>query len=100
MSKKSKEFSKKLLIQESILIWITTIALIVLAFICIIQGYEGELPWLAVMVGLPWSAYGVSQACYYKKSRIENSEGGIVFASALQDCNLNNEIEDSEIEET
>lgn len=96
MSKKSKEFSKKLLIQESILIWITTISLIVLAFVCIFRGYEGELPWLAVMIGLPWSAYGVSQACYYKKSSIENSEGGIVFASALQDFNCN---EDSEIEE-
>lgn len=96
MSKRSKEFSKKLLIQESILIWITTISLIVLAFVCIFRGYEGELPWLAVMIGLPWSAYGVSQACYYKKSRIENSEGGIVFASALQEFNQN---EDSEIEE-
>lgn len=96
MSKKSKEFSKTLLIQESILIWITTIALIVLAFVCIIRGYEGELPWLAVMIGLPWTAYGVSQACYYKKSSIENSEGGIVFASALQDFNCNN---DSEIDE-
>lgn len=35
--KKNKiEFSKSLLIQESILIWITTISFIVLAFFCVI----------------------------------------------------------------
>ena len=61
MTKRSKkEFSKVLLIQESILIWLITIALIGLAYICIISGYLGSLPWLAGMIGFPWSAYGVS----------------------------------------
>lgn len=32
---KKKEFSKLLLIQESILIWIVTIVLLILAFVCI-----------------------------------------------------------------
>ena len=35
--KKKIEFSKALLIQESILIWITTLSFIVLAFYCVMN---------------------------------------------------------------
>lgn len=77
------EFSKKLLIQESILIWIVTIAFLVLAFICIFTGSCQELPWLTAMAGFPWSAYGVSQACYYKKAMKENTEGGIKYETTM-----------------
>lgn len=80
---KKREFSKNLLVQESILIWITTLALIVLAYICILNDYIGELPWLSVMVGLPWAAYGVSQAFYYNKSKKENTKDGIKYESVL-----------------
>ena len=71
-NKKKKEFSKKLLVQESMLIWIMTLALIALSFICILTGAYAELPWLTAMVALPWTAYGVSQAYYYKKAEKEN----------------------------
>ena len=84
-NKKDKQFSKKLLIQESILIWIVTISFLVLAFICVFNGYFGELPWLAAMAGFPWTAYGVSQACYYRKSTKENTEGGIVYLQAQKE---------------
>lgn len=80
---KKKEFSKTLLIQESILIWITTIAMIFLAFYCIKYDYLGELPWIAAMCGFPWTAYGVSQACYYKKAEKENIKGGIKYDSVM-----------------
>ena len=66
--KKKKEFSKTLLIQESILIWVHTIAMIVLAYICVFRSSYAELPWLTAMVALPWTAYGVSQHAYYKKA--------------------------------
>mgnify|MGYP003303378691 CR=1 FL=1 len=66
--KKKKEFSKLLLIQESVLIWIISLSFIVLAFYCISLGYTGTLPWLAAMVSFPWAAYGVSQMFYYRKS--------------------------------
>lgn len=79
-----KEFSKLLLIQESLLIWIVTIAFIILAFYCVIQSYLGSLPWLSTMVAFPWSAYGISQAFYYNKSKAENIQGGIKFESAIQ----------------
>lgn len=58
--KRNKEFSKWLLVQESILIWITTLALLGLAYLCIIFGYLGTIPWLASLCALPWAAYGVS----------------------------------------
>lgn len=56
-NKKNTEFSKKLLIQESILIWITTLTFLVLAVFCILRDYIGELPWLTAMIAFPWAAY-------------------------------------------
>ena len=84
---KKKEFSKLLLIQESILIWIVTIVLLILAFVCIKQEYFGELPWIAAMVGFLWSAYGVSQMYYYKKSMAENTKDGIKYDTVMQSLN-------------
>ena len=71
-NKKKKEFSKILVAQESILIWIMTLSFIILAFICIDRQYFGELPWLTAMVAFPWTAYGVSQGFYYNKAKAEN----------------------------
>ena len=65
--KKKTEFSKVLLIQESALIWIMTLAFLGLAALCIIKDYTGSLPWLTAMISLPWTAYGVSQCFYYNK---------------------------------
>ena len=70
--KPKKEYSKSLLIQESALIWVVTIGMMFIAFVCIIRGFTGTLPWLAAMVAFPWTAYGVSQAFYYKKSKSSN----------------------------
>lgn len=85
--KRHGEFSKVLLIQESILIWIITIAFIGLAYVCILLGYLGSLPWLSAMVSLPWGAYGVSQAFYYKKSQAENTKNGVKYESVMQTLN-------------
>lgn len=83
--KQKKEFSKTLLIQESALIWISTLAYIVLAFYCIYNGYMGSLPWLTASASLPWAAYGVSQVYYYKKSMAENTKDGIKYASVMKE---------------
>ena len=84
--KQNKEFSKTLLKQESALIWIMSLSFIVLAFYCIYEGFTGSLPWLAAMVGFPWTAYGVSQAFYYRKSMAENTSGGIKYESVLAEA--------------
>ena len=83
MGLQKSEFSKFLLKQESALIWIMSLSFIILAFYCIHEGFTGSLPWLAAMVGFPWTAYGVSQAMYYKKSMAENTCGGIKYESVL-----------------
>lgn len=77
------------MIQESVLIWIMTIAFIILAYICIINQYFGELPWLSVMIGLPWTAYGASQAFYYKKAMAENTKDGIKFETTMAEFDPN-----------
>jgi hypothetical protein len=91
IKKEKKEFSKVLLIQESILIWVVTLAFILLAFTCITNQYFGELPWLAAMAAFPWTAYGVSQACYYKKSEKENTRDGIKFESVMAQLTNDND---------
>ena len=83
------EFSKKLLIQESLLIWVVTLAFIVLAFVCIQNQYFGELPWITAMAACPWGAYAVGQSFYYRKAEKENTEGGIKYASMMQSFKTN-----------
>lgn len=83
--KQKREFSKTLLIQESALIWISTLAYIVLAFYCMYNGYMGSLPWLTASASLPWAAYGVSQVYYYKKSMAENTKDGVKYASVMKE---------------
>lgn len=85
--KKKTEFSKRLLLQESILIWIITLSFIALAFYCVTNQYFGELPWLAAMCGFPWTAYGVSQACYYRKAEKENTRGGVKYDTVMHELN-------------
>ena len=82
---KKMEFSKRLLFQESLLIWIITISFIILAFVCVTNQFFGELPWLAAMCGFPWTAYGASQAFYFRKAERENTQGGIKYETVMAD---------------
>ena len=88
--KEKRTFSKTLLVQESVLIWIITLAFLGLAALCILKDYTGSLPWLTAMVSLPWTAYGVSQGFYYNKSKKENTKDGIKYESVMAE--LNNEL--------
>ena len=71
------------------LIWIITIAFIILAFLCIEKQYVGELPWLVAMCSFPWTAYGASQAFYFKKAEKENTRGGIKYETTMSQYNKN-----------
>lgn len=82
---KTGEFSKWLLFQETILIWIITITFLILAFICIYNQFLGELPWLTAMSAFPWTAYGVSAGFYYRKAERENTKGGIKFETVMRE---------------
>lgn len=92
--KHKTEFSKALLIQESILIWIITIACLALAFICIINQYFSELPWITTMIACPWTAYGVSQGFYYKKAEKENTKDGIKYETTMAQLESSNPFEE------
>lgn len=94
--KKKKEFSKALLIQESVLIWVITLAFLALAAFCVWKDYTGSLPWLTAMVSLPWTAYGVSQCFYYNKAKNENTKNGIKYETIMAELgNQENEEEES-----
>ena len=82
---KKQEFSKTLLVQESLLIWIHSLAMLILAYICVFRGYYAELPWLTAMSSLPWAAYAISQRAYYKKSQAENTKDGINNETVMAD---------------
>ena len=90
LKKSRQEFSKWLLIQETALIWITTLVFLILAAVSIKNGYIGELPWLTAMAAFPWTAYGVSQAFYYKKSMAENTKDGIKYDTTMMELNIDN----------
>ena len=83
------EFSKRLLLQESMLIWIITIAFIILAFVCVANQFFGELPWLTAMCAFPWTAYGASQAFYFRKAEKENTQGGIKYETVMHEYQTN-----------
>lgn len=76
-------FSKVLLVQESILIWLVTICCIIFAFICIFRDSYIELPWISALCSLPWASYAITANAYYKKSCSENTKGGIIYDSRL-----------------
>ena len=83
MKKKGKEFSKFLLVQESVIIWVITLSFIALAYRAMDTGYIGSLPWLAAFPTVAWGAYGISQSMYYKKSAQENTKGGVIYETAM-----------------
>ena len=80
------EFSKQLIKDIRILLWIITISSIVLAFYCVHLGYTGTIPWIAALVGLPWSAHGVVCSFYLNMAKSDHKQGGITFEKMLIDA--------------
>ena len=84
-TKTKLEFSKKLIMDIRVLLWIVTLAGIALAFYCIHLGYLGTLPWISALVGLPWSAHGVVCSFYLNMAKSDHSQGGITYELAMKD---------------
>ena len=82
--KKKLDFSKRLILDIRILLWIVTIAAIALAFLCIIYGYIGSLPWIATLVGLPWRAHGIVCSFYLNMAKSDHKQGGITYDMAMK----------------
>lgn len=76
------EYSKRVVRDIRVLLWVVTVGGLLLAAYCIYSGYIGSLPWLSAMVGLPWSAHGVVCSFYLNMAKSDHSEGGITFETA------------------
>ena len=76
------EFSKRLIADIRILLWVVTVGGLVLAAWCIHRGYTGSLPWLSAMVGLPWAAHGTVCTFYLNMAKADHQTGGITFEAA------------------
>lgn len=79
-SKKKLEYSKRLISDIRYLLWFVTVGGFLLAVICIYKGFQGSLPWISAMVGLPWSAHGVVCAFYLNMAKSDHKDGGITMA--------------------
>lgn len=91
MSKRKKEeYSKRLVSDIRSLLWIVTVGGLILAFYCVKNNYTGSLPWIAAMVGLPWTAHGAVCSCYLNMAKSDHREGGITYETAkAQNFNIN-----------
>jgi len=79
---KKPEFSKRLIADIRLLLWVVTLGGLALAAYCIHEDYVGALPWLSAMVGLPWTAHGVVCSFYLNMAKSDHKAGGITFESA------------------
>lgn len=81
------EFSKKLILDIRVLLWIVTLAGIGLAFYAMCLGYLGTLPWISALVGLPWTAHGAVCSFYLNMAKSDHSQGGITYETAMRELN-------------
>ena len=82
IKRKKREYSKKVISDIRSLLWIVTLGGLLLSAYCIHKNFTGSLPWLAAMVGLPWTAHGVVCSFYLNMAKSDHKEGGITFETA------------------
>ena len=66
------EYSKVIIIFETVLIAIVTVGVLGLTGYAISLQFTGALSYLTAMITAAWGAYGVSVAYYYNKAKTEN----------------------------
>lgn len=63
--------------------FITNMAVLYLCRLSILVGFTGALPYLTSMIALLQVALGYVLGHYFKKSAKENTQGGIVYDTAV-----------------
>lgn len=91
-TKPKLDFSKKLVNDIRLLLWIITISSIVLAFYCVHLGYLGTFPWIVTLVGLPWSAHGIVCSFYLNLCKSDHRQGGITYETAMMQMGNQDEV--------
>ncbi len=79
---RSVEFSKKALTDTRALLWIISLGGLALAFYAIYEGYNGAMPWITALVGLPWASRSTEYAFYTSLAKSDHREGGITYERA------------------
>ncbi len=89
MKKKGLEFSKWILLFETMLVGLVSWRVLGFVELAITQGFTGTLPYLTTFISAVWAAYGVSVSVYQNKSCRENVkkiEVGAQAADPYRDC--------------
>ena len=55
-----------------------------LCYLCIVRGYTGSLAFLSALIGLQQAKSAVVITAIVNKSKAENTQGGIVYDTALK----------------
>ena len=62
---------------------VATLAVLALCGLAIVRQFQGALPYLTTLIGALQAVTGVVLAAYFGKSKAENTQGGIVYDTAL-----------------
>lgn len=82
MSRDMKGFSKRIIRDIRPLLWIVTLGGVALAFLAVLRGYAGSLPWISAMVSLPWTAHAAVCSGYMNLAKSDHRAGGITYEAA------------------
>ncbi len=72
MAKKKFQFSKWIILFETVLVGYLTYHGVQLAYLCVENGFSGSLAFITTLLSCAWGAYGTSVAFYYNKAKAEN----------------------------
>ena len=72
MTKKKLEFSKWILLFETVLVAYVSQRVLGFVEMAIADGFTGSLPYLTTFISAVWAAYGASVGFYQNKSGKEN----------------------------
>lgn len=100
IDKSSKPKRKKIPSSKKYMILMLTIAIEIVFFIEYVTLRTGDTSCLYVLASIPVTTLVPSLMSYFKKSRIENSSGGIVYDMAMNQTQDNEEVindEDADI---
>ena len=77
------DYSKRITNDMRGLLWVISVGGLLFAFYCVRHQYEGPLPWITAMVGLPWTAWGTADAFYLNLAKSDHRQGGITYETAM-----------------
>ena len=77
------DYSKRITNDMRSLLWVISVGGLLLGFYAVHARFEGALPWISAMVGLPWTAWGTAAAFYLNLAKSDHRQGGITHDTAM-----------------